>query len=119
MSSTRHELKILPEYFQAILDGTKTYELRQEDRNHHFQRHDRLVLLEWDSSRMSDEERRDYDIARSDSEAREQEWFLRLESIGYTGRSVTVDVIGEPLRDTRWLQPGIAALSIRPIPTTD
>ena len=27
-----HELKILPEYFEAVVSGTKTFEIRKEDR---------------------------------------------------------------------------------------
>ena len=27
-----HELKILPEYFEKLLDGSKTFELRKDDR---------------------------------------------------------------------------------------
>lgn len=114
-----HTMKILPEYCQALLDGTKTYELRQEDQTRHFARNDQLVLCEWDVTRLSLEQRQDYAMARMDPEAWEQDEFLRLEALGYTGRRVTVEVIGDPLRDARWLQPGVVALSIRPITKTD
>ena len=40
-----HELKILPEYFDAVRCGDKRFELRENDRN--FQRGDILRLKEW------------------------------------------------------------------------
>ncbi|MGN2371913.1 ASCH/PUA domain-containing protein [Clostridium cagae] len=40
-----HELKILPKYFNAVLDGTKTFELRKNDRG--FEVGDTLVLKEY------------------------------------------------------------------------
>lgn len=43
----KHELKCLPEYFQAIEDGLKTFEIRFNDRN--FQRSDVLILKEFDA----------------------------------------------------------------------
>jgi len=42
----RHEKKVWPEYFQRIVDGTKTYELRLADWE--CQPGDELVLKEWD-----------------------------------------------------------------------
>ena len=42
----KHELKILPQYFQAVWIDTKTFELRKDDRD--YQCGDILVLREWD-----------------------------------------------------------------------
>lgn len=45
---TRHFLKILPEHFQPVHDRMKKAELRKDDREPTFARHDELVLQEWD-----------------------------------------------------------------------
>ena len=47
----KHELKILPQYFQAVWNGTKTFELRKDDRD--YQRGDILVLREWDGEKYT------------------------------------------------------------------
>lgn len=47
----KHELKILPQYFQPVWDGTKTFELRKDDRD--YQRGDILVLREWDGEKYT------------------------------------------------------------------
>lgn len=41
-----HALKCWPEYYKQIIDGTKHFELRRDDRN--FEPFDRLLLQEWD-----------------------------------------------------------------------
>lgn len=40
-----HDLKILPEYFEPVAEGLKTFEVRKNDRG--FAVGDRLILREW------------------------------------------------------------------------
>jgi hypothetical protein len=43
---TVHDLKIWPQYFQAVREGRKTFELRKWDRD--YKEGDRLILREFD-----------------------------------------------------------------------
>lgn len=83
-----HMLKTWPVHFQAVADGVKTVELRVED-TRRFAVGDVLLLREYrppdDSGKAAGT---------------------------YTGRACTVRVT-HVVRDARWLQPGVAALSIR------
>lgn len=47
MPTADHTLKVVPPYFEALLDGTKTFEIRANDRA--FQKGDRLVLWEFNA----------------------------------------------------------------------
>lgn len=50
-----HELKILPEYFEQVQNGNKTFELRKDDRN--YDKFDYLYLREyWDGRYTGREE---------------------------------------------------------------
>lgn len=42
-----HELKIRPEYFEKIISGEKTFELRADDRNPPFTAGDKIILKEY------------------------------------------------------------------------
>ncbi|WP_400195257.1 ASCH/PUA domain-containing protein [Candidatus Methanomassiliicoccus intestinalis] len=43
-----HELKILPEYFEAVAGGAKSFELRKDDRG--FTVGDEIILKEWNGT---------------------------------------------------------------------
>lgn len=46
-----HKLKIKPEYFQLVWDGSKKAELRKDDRG--YQIGDILILHEWDGKQYT------------------------------------------------------------------
>ena len=47
-----HELKILPEYFNAVISGEKTFEVRRKDRR--YKKGDLIALNEFDGDSHTD-----------------------------------------------------------------
>ena len=108
-----HELKIWPEYFLPVIEGRKTFEVRRED-DRTFAVGDTLVLREWKPdlgvSGLDGWDALQY--AKDPHHPEVQHIAKHLDARGYTGRSVTVTVT-YILRDTTWLQPGVAALGFQ------
>lgn len=46
-----HSLKILPEYFNVVVSGDKTFEIRKNDRD--FQVGDKLILKEYENDKYT------------------------------------------------------------------
>lgn len=46
MTGKRHDLKCWPGFFQLMVDGTKTFDYRKNDRN--FKAGDTIIQHEWD-----------------------------------------------------------------------
>lgn len=89
-----HVLKLWRGYFQAVLDGSKTFELRRED-DRHFAPGDTLILREY----LPELE----EMAEATGD----------EDIQYTGRQIEAQVTYVLRRNVQWLQPGVACLGIR------
>jgi len=53
-----HELKILPDYFHPVVLGTKTFEIRKNDRD--YKVGDELILKEWDGEKYTGRQVRRY-----------------------------------------------------------
>ncbi len=97
----RHDLKILPEFFYGVQIGAKTVELRRED-DRRFDVGDELVLREWAKGLPLTATATGEIVGTTDY---------------YTGQQVRV-VVTHIIRDTEWLQPGVAALSVRKVEET-
>lgn len=86
-----HELKTWPEQFAAVLDGSKPYEIRLDDRG--FAVGDLVRLAEWDPTETP-HVTRDY------------------RPVGYTGRETTRRITHVLPAGTFGLRPGYVALGL-------
>lgn len=87
-----HDLKCHPEPFQALMDGRKRFELRDDCRD--YETGDRLRFREWDQTPL-----RTVDVSRADEYSR---------PAGYTGRVLMVRVV----HAERYATKGLVVLSL-------
>lgn len=66
----KHGLKIWPQYYCRVIDGSKTFEVRENDRG--FQPGDEVTLSEWDPSTREEADVMGYSTR----------------TVGYTGRNI-------------------------------
>lgn len=92
-----HELKIFPQYFNEVLNGNKTFELRKDDRE--FEVGDILILKE-------------YRQGQGDATGPE---LVVIEEPGYTGREVKKEIsyIYKGCANGLGLRTGFSILSLR------
>lgn len=92
-----HVLKVAPAYMDALLDGSKTFEVRRNDRG--FQRGDTLLLWEWEYRK-----------------GRDEPWSIDRQ----VRAKVTFVFSGDPsLRDCGGVHPGYVVLGLAPAPAGD
>ncbi len=111
-----YERKCEPQYFQALWNGEKTVELREEEPEHPFAVGDRLLLREWKPDLMVQGLDGWDAILGAQNEKVAETLAKHLDARGYTGLSLMF-LITHIVRDPkgRWLQPGVVALSLRPV----
>ena len=91
-----HELKCWPPYWEEIFTGTKTFDVRKDDR--HYRVGDTLTLREWNQSRSH---------IRGDG----------CSQVGdYTGRVASVCVVYKLDGGQYGIEPGYCVLGIRVVP---
>lgn len=95
-----HELKTMPAFFEAVLSGEKTAEVRKNDRS--FQKGDKLLL-------------REYEIRRTFIGGVLRPEYSHFEADGYSERKARV-VITHVLTGEEWgIKDGYAVLSFKKI----
>lgn len=108
-----HELKVIPPYFDALVSGAKTFEVRKNDRA--FQRGDILKLREWHPNETGYLKRCD-DCGHWQSRTEYGHWSDCPE---YVEREVTYVLSGDPRFggiEAGYVVLGLAASS--PVPET-
>lgn len=86
-----HELKILPEYFQAVADGKKKAEFRVNDRD--FQHGDLIILNEWDSASNRFTGRKKSAVITHITNIDHVEPFARCSGVGYVMMSFELTTV--------------------------
>lgn len=100
-----HELKSWPKSFQRIKDGSKTFDVRNNDRD--FQTGDILVLKEWDNEKKS--------VTREEDRFTGQTLKFK---IGYVGPLALVPQISYAVQEVllRDKMANLVVLSLLPVP---
>ncbi len=113
-----HTLKIAPAYFDAVVSGQKTLEIRREN-DKTFTAGDVLTLREWDLQRLPARQQIQYSLLHDLQITPPTTWgepehaaYHAALAQGYTGRGCRVRVT-HVLREPPFVPPGYAALSIR------